>query len=395
MEFYGADLTPGQVGEFEAMIGVLTVVTDEALVDVEGSADFPSDPQFDLTDPSFKLRQKRDRAMLQRNAFKHLLFLSYPHQIASVEDDDLWTGSWPGYRYFSRAGAGVVVYVIENGANPENDEFRGTGVIQGWLYAGNIARTEAEYVPNLIWKGHGSCGVSLVAGPKYGVAKNAKVIIVKNSFSEGSILDAFQKIINDLDRRRSAGETIAGYTVVTLHGGFKKTTSEIKRQRLGQAIRRLLNDYQVVVVIAAGNSQQDGDVEIDTWPQLFSFDPLYSSMITVGAVARDTGAIYPGSKGSPGANVWAPGVAYCAYGYSGGSADSSSGTSVAAPIVAGLAAYFLSLADVGEELRQSANIPMAVLQLIQRFSQPRNSNYPSVWNGLNSLQQGPNYGWQP
>lgn len=287
------------------------------------------------------------------------------------------------------------MYVIENGVNPDNDEFKGTGVIQGWLYAENIANTEDEYVENLVWKGHGSCGVSLVAGPKYGVAKNAKVIIVKNSFSEGSILDAFQKIINDLERRKNAGETIAGYTVLTLHGGFKKTTGEIKRQKLGQAIQKLLNDYQVVVIIAAGNSQQDRDVEIDTWPQLFTFDPLYSSMITVGAVTRDTGMKYPWSKGSPGANVWAPGEAYCAYGYAGGSGDLSSGTSVSAPIVAGLAAYFLSLADVGDNLRQSSNIPMAVLQYIQRLSQPRNPNYPSIWNGLNSLEEGPNYGWQP
>ena len=97
-------------------------------------------------------------------------------------NDLLWTGSWPGYRYFSRAGAGVVVYVIENGVNPDNDEFKGTGVIQGWIYAGNIAKTENEYIQNQLWKGHGSCGVSLVAGPKYGVAKNAKEIVVKNSF---------------------------------------------------------------------------------------------------------------------------------------------------------------------------------------------------------------------
>ncbi|MCJ1427679.1 Suppressor of the cold-sensitive snRNP biogenesis mutant brr1-1 [Sticta canariensis] len=376
------------------MIGVLIVVADEELDD-EGSVVAQNDWQSGPTDAPLKVRQKRDEAILQKNAYRHLLFLSYPNQMSFVYNDDLWTGSWPGYRYFSKAGEGVVVYVIENGVNPDNDEFRGTGVIRGWLYAGNIPKTEDEYIENKIWKGHGSCGVSLVAGPKYGVAKNAKVIIVKNSFSEGSILDAFQKIINDLERRKNAGETIGGYTVVTLHGGFKKTTGEIKRQRLGQAIQRLLNDYQVVVVVAAGNSQQDGDVEIDTWPQLFSFDPLYSSMITVGAVTRDTGMKYPWSKGSPGANVWAPGEAHCAYGQPGGSGDLSSGTSVAAPIVAGLAAYFLSLTDVGDNLRQSSNIPMAVLQYIQRFSQPRNPNYPSIWNGLNSLQRGPNYGWQP
>lgn len=397
--FYGANLRRDQIAKFEAMIengAVRDIEADEELVDLseENSMDTPSEWQQGSTDASFSGRlKKRGDISLQADAKRHLIFLSYPNQMSLAERNPI---IWPGYRYFSRAGAGITVYVIENGANPANDEV----VIERWLYSAKVARTQTEYVRTLLWKGHGSCGVSLINGPKYGVAKNAKVIMVKNTFVEGSVLAAFQEIINDIYRRNRGGEVTAGYTVVTMHGGFKKTISETKRQRLGEAIQTLFNEYKVVVVIAAGGydaDEEQGITEINTWPQLFSLDPLYSSMITVGAVSIKDGSKFSWSKGRPGANVWAPGEAYCAYGYAGDSAQVWTGTSVSAAIVAGLAAYFLSLLDVGAQLRQSENIPLAVLQHIQSLSQPRDPAYKSIWNGLNSLMPGPNddYGWQP
>lgn len=385
--FYGANLRRDQIEKFEAMIktgAVRDIEADEELVDVsdENSMDTQSEWQQEPIEASFNGRlKKRADTSLQADAKRHLIFLSYPNQMSLAEKDTI---VWPGYRYFSRAGAGIKVYVIENGANPANNEV----VIERWLYSTKVARTQTEYVRNLLWKGHGSCGVSLINGPKYGVAKKAKVIMVKNTFFEGSVLAAFQDIINDLYRRNQGGEVTAGYTVVTLHGGFKKTVSGIKRQRLGEAIQTLLNEYKVVVVIAAGGydvEEEKGITETNTWPQLFSLDPLYSAMITVGAVSIKDGSKLSWSKGRPGANVWAPGEAYCAYGYAGDSAEVRTGTSTSAAIVAGLAAYFLSLLDVGAQLRQSENIPLAVLQYIQSLSQPRDPAYRSVWNGLNSL----------
>lgn len=408
-EFYGAHLSPDQVAKFEAMMaygGVLAVEGDNELADVteEISLGSQRDLQQVPIDASRKSRlKKRGDVILQADAKMHLRFLSYPDQL-SVAEKGL---PLPGYAYSSgAAGAGIVVYVIENGVNPANDEFATTGVIRDWLYSAKIAKTQSEYVQNIYWKGHGSCDVSLVAGPKYGVAKKAKVVVVKNSFTEGGILDAFQKIINDLDRRNLAGERTAGYTVVTLHGGFKKTsveTGEIKRRKLGERIQKLLKQYQVVVVIAAGprgagpndaSPADEGSAPMNTWPQIFALDPLYSSMITVGAVSLSTGTKFSWSKGSPGANVWAPGEAYCAYGYAGSSASVQSGTSVSAAIVAGLAATILSAEGLGDQLRQSSDIPLAVLEHMQKLSQPRDPAQPSIlsiWNGLNCLMQGPDY----
>lgn len=395
VEFYGADLTPDQVSQFEAMITngpVYEAVADGELANI--SMDIQSGEQDEPRSPSSKARLTRgepDEVILQADAKKHLKFLSYPNQMPLAGSDPVPSD----YAYFSEAGEDTVVYVIDNGANPANHE---TGAIQRWIYTGRIAKTETEYIKTLVWKGHGSCDVSLIAGPKYGVAKNAQVIMVKNSLTEGSVLDAFQKIINDLYHQNR--ERTAGYTVVTLHGGFKETTnkgSETKRRKLGEAIQTLLNVYQTVVVIPAGGSEVDEEnqiFDINTYPQLFALDPLYSSMITVGAVSRETGTKFSWSKGTPGANVWAPGEAYCAYGYAGASAAPASGTSVSAAIVAGLIAYLLSLKKVGDQLRQAENIPLAVLEYVQQFSQPRDPAYPSVWNGLNSLMPAPNYGWQ-
>lgn len=396
--FYGADLTTDQIAQFRAIIGVRDIEPDEELVDISDgkSMDMQSEPQFAPTDTLFKSRlKKRGEPILQANARDHLKFLSYPDQMSLAKN------ALPGYSYFSQAGTGILVYVMDNGVNPANSEFATTGVIQGWIYSAKIAKTETEYVKTLLWKGHGSCSVSLVAGPKYGVAKNAKVIMVKNSLTEGGILNAFQKIINDLYERTKAGEEIAGYKVITLNGGYgiKESASEIKRQMLGDAILKLLNVYQVVVVVAAGGSEEEeekGIFEMNSWPQLFSIDSRYSAMITVGAVSLDTGTKLSWSKGFPGVNVWAPGEYYCASGYAmkGADSGSKSGTSFGAAYIAGLAAYFLSLPGLGDQLRQSDNIPLAVLQHIKKLSQPRDPAYPSAWNGLNSLMPGLDYGSQ-
>ncbi|MCJ1269961.1 Suppressor of the cold-sensitive snRNP biogenesis mutant brr1-1 [Lobaria immixta] len=408
-------LNADQVLKFEAMIkvgGVLAVVPDKEIVgttdesdgnegkSVDVQSEIPYAPVNALLKGPLK---KRDEFILQGDAdqakIAHLIFLSYPYQMSLVGKKFVW----PGYRYFSSAGEGVMVYVIDNGAEPANAELATTGVIQRWLYAADIKKTPTEYIKKLSWKGHGSCSVSLVAGPKFGVAKKAKVIMVKNSFFESGVLDAFQKIINDLDERNLAGETTAGWTVISMQGGIEKSTSDINQQKLGDMILKLMNDYEVVVVIAAGGSWEEesqGIFDFNRWPQLFSLDERYSSMITVGAVTPETGTKFSDSKISPipgrGVNVWAPGSAWCASGYTRAIADvdESSGTSVAAPIVAGLVASFLSLKGVGDQLRQSRDFAGAVLKYIQDLSQPRDPAYPSVWNGLNSLLPGPDYGWQ-
>lgn len=80
--------------------------------------------------------------------------------------------------------------------------------------------------------------------------------------------------------------------------------------------------------------------------------------------------------------VTAPGVVLCA-GLESGLVEQK-GSSFAAAAVSGLAAYFLSLNDVGQMLRRrTGKVPNAVKEYILKiaFIRPR-ARDRSIWNGL-------------
>lgn len=118
--FYSAMLNADQVLKFEAMIeggGVHAVVPDKEIVDTTDENDDNDGKSVDaLSEPYAPVDallkgplKKRDEVILQGDAdqakIAHLIFLSYPYQMSLVEKNFVW----PGYRYFSGAGEGVMV----------------------------------------------------------------------------------------------------------------------------------------------------------------------------------------------------------------------------------------------------------------------------------------------
>ena len=80
-----------------------------------------------------------------------------------------------------------------------------------WLY---VTENYQRLDPN----NHGSCVTSLVAGPTFGVAKNANIVLVNvdSSSSSGVVLEAFVKIKNDV-----IANGLQGKAVVNLSFGCK------------------------------------------------------------------------------------------------------------------------------------------------------------------------------
>lgn len=86
------------------------------------------------------------------------------------------------------------------------------------------------------------------------------------------------------------------------------------------------------------------------------------------------------SKGGPLLRVQGPGISICAG--RGQDAVEAEGGNISQAIVTGLVAYFLSLPDIGNLLRNYENTPKALIRYMQTMSYAKSDGTESVWNGL-------------
>ena len=207
-------------------------------------------------------------------------------------------------------GAGVNIAVIEGPADTTVPELAGA----------NITVTPmCDYTPSPDSRSHATGVVSILAARGYGVARGAHITNYsipssddtnKSSCTGTSIDDAISAAVAD------------GARVISISRGGGKL-AERAREAIAGAVAR-----GVVVVVATGN---DGAQD--------PADSLASVNGTVGVGASDSaGRIQPFSNYGRGLAVMAPGdLNYHDLG-NGGQVASTSGTSVATPIVAGFVA---------------------------------------------------------
>lgn len=295
------------------------------------------------------------------------------------------------YAYFSetRPQTPVTVYVIDSGFGTLGPEFIYTE--KSWLYA-----EDTQKIPEPDPTGHGTCMISALLGNRYGVAKRVpKLVLAKIVLDFSSILDILRKIITHIAAWQDANNNVGGYAVIHL-STLSVPLDMLSDYKLRELFTELVRDYQVVVVIPAGqNNRQlpamdspDGNVWLTPSTYSLEFD-----IITVGAVSvkngPDYGVEFSWSHGGPAITVHAPGNGRCAVdtirrpeGF-----EDVIGTSIASAYAAGLVAYFLGLPDLGPFLRRSwPEIPKAVKQFIQSKAYARNTANPAhaIWNGLDA-----------
>ncbi|KAG0060265.1 hypothetical protein BGZ90_004105 [Linnemannia elongata] len=145
------------------------------------------------------------------------------------------------YSYMSSAGAGVDVYIIDSGVYEDHADF------------GGRATTIANFVnsePEGDTCGHGTHVAGIVAGRRYGVAKQARVNAVKVLDSEG---------------QGSTSQVLAGINFVVNHAVNNPNPKKVINMSLGGEFSRPVNDAVRLAVtrhglpffVAAGNSGDD------------------------------------------------------------------------------------------------------------------------------------------
>lgn len=127
------------------------------------------------------------------------------------------------YKYNSAAGEGITVYVVDSGANTFLSEYRGMVGSKRWLFPvdrnfqgpiqGNWPNTETDET------GHGTCILSKIAGPRYGVAKKVDVVIVKTfsgryykDLQDFEMIRTWTAVKEDIEKNNLQGKAVVNFS---------------------------------------------------------------------------------------------------------------------------------------------------------------------------------------
>ncbi|ATZ54237.1 Bcser1 [Botrytis cinerea B05.10] len=217
------------------------------------------------------------------------------------------------YIYDTTAGSGVTVYVVDTGVYAAHSQFGGRASM-GANFVSGSANTDEN--------GHGTHCAGTIGGSTYGVAKAAKIVGVK-------VLDASGSGTNS--------GVISGIQWVATNGGAKSVLSMSLGGSYSAAVNSAVTSTVaagVTVVVAAGN---DNTNAANTSPA------STPNAITVGAIDSNDARASFSNYGAV-LDVFAPGVNVLSSWIGSTSATNTiSGTSMATPHVAGLAAYLIAL----------------------------------------------------
>lgn len=223
-------------------------------------------------------------------------------------------------------GTEITAYVVDSGINVNHENFAIKPIFEANFVDSNNTDT----------LGHGTFVAGVLAGKNTGVNSNVQIKAVKvfsgETTSSSVLMQGVAWAVNDYKNNTSPNKRAV--LNLSLGGGAVDALDDLIKQAVAEGM---------FVAIAAGNSQENA---CDNSPGRVSKD--LPGSVTAGAISQnDQIAVWPNNKGS----AWGE----CVSGFAPGTDISSSmpntddtygvgsGTSFAAPFVAGLATYFWSL----------------------------------------------------
>lgn len=331
--------------------------------------------------------KKRElRLLRQQPVDQSLSFLSTP-----PAKPNPWNRQEGGrYAYLENAGGGVQVYVIESGFHPAGSEYDGKNI--DILPAFDVS-SDSEDNPDESNPDHyASCTFSKIAGKQFGVAKAAKMTLVKAKPFVASFINALVQLRLHLHAYslKAQGKYTKGWTVISMAPQFQYELEETNDftfmvERMFELINTFTEIYGAVVVASSGVKTEPNYQEVFPFPQALA--PI-TGLLTVGSVVAAGqgpemilryGQKFPWSGGEPMVN--APGNGDC-MGPDGQVLQNVQGANISVAIVAGLVAYFLSLPNVKARFESSKEFALSAARYVSDMSYERFPGQESVWNGL-------------
>jgi subtilisin family serine protease len=227
---------------------------------------------------------------------------------------------------YAHTGAGVTAYVIDSGIRYGHVDFGGRASFGFDAMADSAVQRGADC------NGHGTHVAGTVAGAAYGVAKAARLVSVRVLGCDGS--GSFSGIIAGMDWVAANG-TLPAVANISIGGLVPQRSASV------DAATASLVASGVTVSLAAGNGIPNGGVGIDACSGTPGGHP---DAITVGASDKtDKKTVW--SNFGDCVDLFAPGSSIVSAIHTNDTGTAvKSGTSMAAPHVAGVAALYLEQA---------------------------------------------------
>ncbi|KEQ64043.1 subtilisin-like protein [Aureobasidium melanogenum CBS 110374] len=242
-------------------------------------------------------------------------------------------------------GQGVNIYIVDSGVDIDHVLFQGRARNFHQCYV------EADGDCFKDFHGHGTAVAGCAAGRFFGSAQGANIINVKAFFTFSKRPP--QTLPGDLEKALEGilDEHLAN--VANPPPGFRGSVVNLslgKDKGRGDAVRNTLDRFYmagVPVVTAAGNAREAGVSADNIWPCKFN-------SICVGAISRKYEQDKYSNMGKN-VSVLAPGTDIRTLA-PGGGAIFKTGTSFAAPLVAGVLATFMGWENLGHEGLDNPNL---------------------------------------
>ncbi|KAG8529632.1 uncharacterized protein KY384_005112 [Bacidia gigantensis] len=279
-----------------------------------------------------------------------------------------------GYYYDDTAGANTRIYIIDSGLDKTHSDFKGVDIT--YKYTGPFGPTTED--DNGSDDGHGTAMCSAALGVVDGVAKKAKLTIVRAPRDQyNGVQVEIERWIDALsqsyDLIKNAGNE---KSVVSMSWGFDPPGDAAYADPAHDTFVTLLkaiNGLGAVTVASAGNNAQFSQ-EVNVIPAILGKSDVTDLMV-IGAVDY-SGAYLDYTQRSSWMSLYAPGEdVECAK--VGGGTQNEDGTSASAALTAGLVAYFMGTGKSGSDARSQAySLSYA------RGKQPGKV----IWNGVDTTK---------